>query len=301
MAASRPEFPAFVCAYAASGAGKTTDCGYSFPRALFVAAPNALESIRSTCGYDPSPLRREATTMAQARALIPIAKKGGLDTIVFDDFSYLAEQTFSSIEASWRGKPDLRGMYGQLRTETILFREECRHAGLHVVLNAWEKPPGIRNGFSQRGGPRLPGELPEAMPAMADLVARGATDAARKPWPGVYLTHTDPSWVQKNRFEWVPNPAPMNLGEILRHAGYTIARHAALDWQEEAVEKIAGAFLSAPPDAMSQSAIGRDAFGALEKKTTNPKVIRWTLRDATDRAALRRAAASAITPAVFGW
>ena len=33
---SEPKAPAFGCVYARPKAGKTTDCGYSFPTALFL-------------------------------------------------------------------------------------------------------------------------------------------------------------------------------------------------------------------------------------------------------------------------
>ena len=48
-----PKEPAFVCVYGPPGVGKTTDCGYSFPNALFLAAPGALKPLRSVCGYKP--------------------------------------------------------------------------------------------------------------------------------------------------------------------------------------------------------------------------------------------------------
>jgi len=296
---SQPAHPAFVITYAPSGAGKTVDCGYSFPVAVFAAAPGALESIRSTCGYDPEGQRREVRTMADARNLIKVARESGIKTIVFDDFSHIAEQTFASIEASWRGKPDLRGMYGALATETLTFRDTCRYAGINVILNAWEKQPAIRAGVAHRGGPQLPGNLPEAIPALCDLVLRGSLDPMRKPWPGVYLSAPNASWIQKNRFEAIPATAPMNLGEILRHTGYVIDRHPGLAWQEDAVEKIAKLFLSVQPHEQAEA--GRQAYAALEAKTPNKKVITWTLRDAVDRAALRRMTADSFTATTFGW
>lgn len=45
--------PVLSLSYGPSGIGKTTDTGLSFPNALFIAAPGALQSIRNVAGYDP--------------------------------------------------------------------------------------------------------------------------------------------------------------------------------------------------------------------------------------------------------
>jgi len=88
-----PSEPGFICVYGEPGSGKTTDAGFSFPRALFVAAPGALKPIPVNCGYNPAGQTRRADTIAEATALIPVAQKAGCDAIVFDDFSFLAGGT----------------------------------------------------------------------------------------------------------------------------------------------------------------------------------------------------------------
>ena len=45
--------PPFICVYGNSGIGKTTDMGFAFPNALFVAFAGATKSSVSTCGYTP--------------------------------------------------------------------------------------------------------------------------------------------------------------------------------------------------------------------------------------------------------
>ena len=290
--------PAFICVYGAPGQGKTVDTGYSFPRALFVAAPGALKPIRALCGYDPDPQTRYAATMQDAEALITVAVQGGMDTIVIDDFSFLAEQTFNAIEQGYTGRNGYE-KWGKLKEATLKFRNSARFAAINVVLTCWEKAPATKNGMLLRGGPKLPSDLPESMPAMCDLVLRCATDELRKPWAGVYRCSLDPNWIMKDRDAGCPVVAPMNLAEILRFNGYVIARHPGLPWQEECVALIADAMLST--GGAQDAEIGRKAWGQLESKGYKTPHIVWTMRDAVDRVALRRAARGTTRMQAFGW
>ncbi len=170
-----------VLTYGASGSGKTTDCGYSFPNALFLAVPNSLQSIRSICGYEPASV--ETGTIQEATSILKTAKAKGFDAIVVDDFSFLAEKTFASLDRI----KDSRQRWGKLRDVTLEFRNAARYAGLTIVINCWEKAPSTKNdGTFVRGGAMLSGKLPEQLPAMCDLVLRCGRDPQRKPWSGVY-------------------------------------------------------------------------------------------------------------------
>lgn len=274
--------PFVVLTYGPSGIGKTTDMGYSFPTALFVAAPGALNSIQSVCGYTPN--RTEVTTIEQAtRLVIEAGKSGKYDTVVIDDFSFLAEQTFSALEKSYSGFK----LWGQLRDHTLEFRNQSRYAGVNVVLNAWEQGPKTKHDGSRlRGGPQLSGKLPEQIPAMCDLVLRAVHDPSRQPWPTVYRCSNDPSYVMKDRFNVasVIDPAPMNLAELLRASGRYVARHPQLgDQQEQQVAAIAAQLQGSPADADKVNQFYR----ALIENGTTPQVARWTLRDAVDRAVIR--------------
>jgi hypothetical protein len=60
--------PVLSLSYGPSGIGKTTDTGLSFPNALFIAAPGALQSIRNVAGYDP--LVENATTLLDVTKLV---------------------------------------------------------------------------------------------------------------------------------------------------------------------------------------------------------------------------------------
>jgi len=274
--------PAFVCVYGRSGIGKTTDAGYSFPRGLFLAAPGALKPLHSLCGYAPSEM--EVRTMDEAtRALASAKQQGGFDSVIVDDFSFLAEQTFAAHEKSWSGYK----LFGKLRDSVLAFRDAARFAGLHVIVNCWERSPKIReDGYRLRGGPDLTGKLPEQLPAMCDLVLRADLDPQRKGWPGVYRVNGGQDYVGKDRDDGTPSPAPMNLGEILRHNGYAVSRLPALEWQEPVVEQIASSLTQSDP---------KNDVNTLEQVYAHlltehdPRHARWTVRDGWHRAQLRRA------------
>lgn len=272
-----------ACTYGPSGIGKTTDSGYSFPRALFVAAPGALNSVEKVCGYEPD--RIYVSTIQDATALIKKAAKGGYKTIVIDDFSFMAEQTFAELDKKFKGF----NLWGALRDAALGFRDESRYAGVNVIINCWEQPPKTNNqGARIRGGPKLSGNLPEAIPAMCDIVLRATHETRRKPWPAVYRCHPDPSYVMKDRFDTATlvDPCPMNLGELLRASGIEIERHPDLPDQEEKVEEIANVLSGNPSE---DAEIANTIYTKLVESGVTVSVARWTLRDALDRAVIRSA------------
>ncbi len=274
--------PVVVCTYGPSGLGKTTDVGYSFPTALFVAAPGALGSIESTCGY--SPKRTQVNTIPEATKLIEQVA-GKFETIVIDDFSFLAEQTFSQFEKKYNGFK----LWGELRDAALEFRDKARFAKINVVINCWLQPPKSKpDGTKLRGGPMLPGKLPESIPALCDLVLQCQQEPKRKPWPVVYRCHADPSFVMKDRTNTasVCDPAPMNLGEILRAAGVKISRLPEYKEQEDHVEAIA---TSLTGEVMSDANLLNGIYTGLLKKGLPVHFAKWTLRDATDRFVIRKA------------
>lgn len=284
--------PAFVCIYARPKAGKTTDCGYSFPTALFLATPGALKPLATTCGYDPESRGqvRYIERLADAVKIMPEAKKAGHDAVVADDFSFLVEREWAALEKKFTGFT----LFGKLREEVEAFRDAARYSGLHVIANCWEKPPGIKNGISVRGGPQLHGDLPEKFPALCDLVLRGGTDPMRPgPHKGVYLcSPNDDAYVMGDRHSIAPPIGPMNLAEILRLAGYDIRRLPEAGWQEPMVDAAAGLILDAttnPQEAAErQRTVLSRVVDRLSAQGIDGRLIAWTLRDILDRVALRR-------------
>jgi hypothetical protein len=277
--------PAVICTYGPSGIGKTTDNGYSFPRALFAAAPGALNSIRTTCGYEPEQTNNINTIM-DATKLIEGVQGTRFSTVVFDDFSFLAEQTFQYLEKERR----LSGfkLWGELREATLEFRNKSRYCGITVVLNCWIQPPKVNvAGKKIRGGPKLSGNLPEALPAMCDVVLQAAYEAQRRPWGAVYRCVPEGAYTMKDRFNVATlcDPAPMNLGEIMRAAGYDLPRHPDLPQQEEQVEAIAQKLTG---DPTADAELVNTIYAELIRGGVSVPFARWTLRDALDRAVIRR-------------
>ena len=280
------ERPFVVCTYGPSGIGKTTDMGYSFPRALFLAAPGALISVESVCGYTPE--NGSVSTIKEATTIIEAAA-GQYSTVVIDDFSFLAEQTFSSLEKKYSGFR----LWGELRDSALEFRDKARMSGVNVVLNCWEQPPKTKHDGSRvRGGPMLSGRLPEQIPALCDVVLRAVHEPKNRPWPAVYRCNADPSYVMKDRFHTssLADPVPMNLAEILRASGLNILRHPDLPDQEAKVEAIAS---SLSGDVKADTTLANEIYASLVQSGQSVAVARWTLRDALDRAVLRSAKSQA--------
>jgi hypothetical protein len=283
--------PVLSLSYGPSGIGKTTDTGLSFPNALFIAAPGALQSIRNVAGYEP--LVENASTLLDVTKLVSkvgeYKAKGAdvsIDAVVVDDFSYLAEQTFASLEKKFNGFR----LWGELRDAVLDFRNAARFAKVHVIVNCWEQAPKDRPGGGRvKGGPMLSGNLPEQVPAMFDMVLRCGLDPMRKPWPGIYQCAADPNYIMKDRLNVASaaHPAPMNMAELMRAAGYTVSRRKEIAGQEDMVEKVAQAMVANGPASDKETA--NLVYAQLIKDGVKPQHARWTLRDAMDRAVIRRA------------
>lgn len=269
--------------YGPSGLGKTTDMLYSFPCGLFVAPPGALKPAHNVVGFVPQSI--EAATIMEATDILrKQGKTGAFDAIIVDDFSLLAEQTVAALEKKHSGFK----LWGAVRDVVLEFRDTARHVGMHVILTAHESSPKTTNGCFIRGGPRLPGRLPEDVPTVCDIVLRAATDSTRRGWHACYRNSIDDSqWVTKDRHGVTPDKAPMNLGEILRLAGYTLRRAPGLEWQDEFVTAVSNDLLANPGQ---EKTVLSQAAEACRAQGLNDLHTRWSIRDAVDRVSLARAA-----------
>jgi len=280
-----------IMTYGATGSGKSTDCGYSFPNALFLAVPNALRSIKSICGYEPASV--DVRTIEDATNLIKQAKSKGFDSIVVDDFSYLAENTFAGLDRI----RDTRQRWGKVRDVVIDFRDVARYAGMTIVLNCWEKAPSTKSdGTFVRGGAMLSGKLPEQLAGLFDMVLRCGREPQRKPWAGVYHCQHSSQYIMKDRYGVAcnVNPCPMNLAEILREAkrrdqdlAFEVSRLKGLEWQEEVVENFTLELMASDPKDFTTTV--ETFFGRLLSEGIDPKYARWTIRDVLDRTVIRNA------------
>lgn len=281
--------PPLCMIFGDSGMGKTTDCGYSFPNALYIAAPGALTSIEATCGYKPAEIDAEDITDATAKIKKLLELGAEYDAVVVDDFSFLHQKELSK----WEQKNSKNAFFKFNKTNdaVLAFRNAARYAGLAVIVNCWEKPPKTSGGVYRKGGPALSGQMGEALPSMFDIVLRSGYDPNRRPWTGVYHCSQDPSWVTKDRTNIAGQlkVSPMNLGEILRASGkYNISRLKGLEWQEEVVEQLTLQFLEGMKENPAHVYdLANEAYANLTHKIS-PPFSRWTVRDALDRTIIRR-------------
>lgn len=335
--------PAFALTYGVSKIGKTTDTLYSFPEAFFIAPPGALKPSVNVVGWDvPDAHRYDARSIPDAvRKLKEVTSKPcphcgvRFTSCVVDDFSLLTELSFNLLE-NWgpvtpagKKSPDdfmrpgagLTGwkLWGGIGDEVLDFRDSARRIGVHVLMNCHETGPKIVGGLPQRGGPKLPGKLPESLPAGCDLVVRAASmsgmpGSGKLGWAGVYRCNpNDAGFVSGDRHGVTPDMSPMNIAEILRAAGYVIPRPQALSWMDGAVEYIANMWAGFPPAQDAQTMkfaydwlapnVAALAQYAEHMKTEDGRRhvmlhIRWALRDAYDRVVLQRARANPLN--IFG-
>ena len=288
MRGARLRVPPFVNVYGPSGVGKTAETGRCLSAGTILAAPGATVSITTTWGVTPKveyvKTIEEATKFIESEAKKTPANR--VSGIGVDDFSAMSENTVSIMEKRYSGW----AIWNAVRDVVISFRDAARYAGIALVVNSWEQPPKTRNkggtSYVLPGGPKLPMDLPEQLPAMADVNLR-----AKKVDKGIYglrervYDGTDPQYVQKDRGNIATgNVVPMNLAEILRCAGWDIPRCAELGWVEEA---IAACFklLERHPDNETQ--VFQEVYTQLLAGGADPRHARWATQDAWDRHTLR--------------
>ena len=276
--------PVFGLSYGPSSYGKTADAGLAFPTALFFVRKGGLKSITALGGFMPHSV--EVSDLDDAAKVLR-ENQGKYPAFVFDEFDFLVEDTFRKYERRFSGYK----LFGELKRAVLNFRNDVRETPGHVWLTALEKGPKLKDdGTKIRGGPALTGDLPEKLPAMCDLVLRASRDPMRRPWAGIYRLDVNSSdWVGKDRDNGTPDPAPMNVGEILRFNGYDLPRLPSLPWQEGVVAGIHAKLIDVEEE--QEPEIAQEWYAKLIGQGIGPQAARWTVRDALDRTLLHRAAA----------
>ncbi len=280
--------PAVVGISGPPGLGKTVDCLYSFPRALFIAAPGSLKPAVTTVGWVP---QAEFADNVEGIAKVVQAalqrKNRDFDAVVVDDFG----AAVSSTELEMMGTiKDGRAMYKRLAQVVRKLMEDFRDFGVHVVVSTHKKDPktATNEAPGHPGGPALPGALMTVVPSITDLWVNMYPDAMRRPHPASYAAGLSPMGGQgtRDRHGICGDKAPPNLGELLRKAGYKISRPPGMEWHEEAIEQLAQSVLQ------GQATIQQAATYAVETLRSGnqePWQIRWFLRDLADRIEINRA------------
>jgi hypothetical protein len=127
---TKQTIPPFICVYGNSGIGKTTDMGFAFPHALFIASAGATKSIVSTCGYTPR--ETHVHTVEEATQVVQQMADGKIDgsAIVIDDFSYMVEASLSKMQEKYSGWT----VYGKLRDEIFSFQKNGKRGWNYCCL-----------------------------------------------------------------------------------------------------------------------------------------------------------------------
>jgi hypothetical protein len=273
----------FAVIYGPSKTGKSTATGAAGAGGMFLAHPGGLLPIVNYLGIPDVEYTEPASVEDAARIVQKNAGKH--PTIVIDDFSLLVEQTIQALEK----KHSFGDMWRALRHQVLGMRDAARIAtaqGTHVIFNCHQSPPKTSSGKYVRGGPQLPGQLPEQFAAFADVVARVKYDSTAAPWKYVLRTGPDPEHISGDRLDIFPDPSPMNLGEALRCAGYDIPRPKGLEWMEKIVSRLSDKVLDA--GLIDWRKTLKPAAEKLRKKYELPHV-RWAIQDSLHRAVLLNA------------
>lgn len=113
-------------------------------------------------------------------------------------------------------------------------------------------------------------------------------------WPKAYRTGPHECYVTKDRYNITPPSGvfPMNLGELLRSNGTKIDYPDGLDWMHEAVQRTSDKLfpLLKNVDDINEGELKqiiRECAAETMKTTSNVKHIRWSIKDAIDRANLK--------------
>lgn len=279
--------PVFSIVYGPSGAGKTHSAVGAFAAGLFMAPKRAMGPA-AWYGVDVSKRTVEASGVMEATALI---KQYGtkVPSLVIDDASIMCDIELRRCRKQAKGW----AVFDLLVDRVYDLRDAALAAGCHVMLTFHEQGPRTKEDGGTvkalKGAPLIAGwQLPEKLPAMAEVVAHMVYDKSLGGWPYVYQTGPDPDWVAKDRLSIFPARFPANMGEALRAAGRDVPRPKEFSWMESVVEQGAGLIRPALDGDGNVEDVVRAFASKLGEKVKDPRHVRWAVRDAWDRAQLRR-------------
>ncbi len=280
----------FAIQYGPAKTGKTLASVRAFPNGLFIAPKGALTCAR-WLGWEPKVVEAdEKVGIPQITQIIKQAQ-GDYPAIIVDDFSIICDQELARCKKSHSGW----SAFDAFNQRVYELRDAARAADCHVILNMHEQPPKeVKKDTGTKyipGSPLIPGwQLPEKLPAMADLVIRVIYDEDNSiGWPYMYQSGPDADYITGDRLAITPEKFPLNLREVLLLAGYDVPRPEALQFMDEHVEAIS-------PELAEQLEERRPklkpvlAFHAkkLKEEGLDDRHIRWIFTDALDRAQLRK-------------
>jgi hypothetical protein len=136
-----------------------------------------------------------------------------------------------------------------------------------------------------RGGPALPGQLPEKFSGMVDVIGRAMFTS-----PPLLRGNTSfafalnlTTFLEIDRLSVFPGMAPMNIAEGLRAGGYIIAYPPGLEWIGDVAQKVSERILE--EGISNWSVVLQDVAQKLKGKRALPH-IRWAIQDGLHRATI---------------
>lgn len=299
-----PNDPSFSIIYADLKAGKTSDLLAAFPTAVYIAAPGALAPAESLWGFK-EPKRYDLETFKDVTEFAEKLTPAHF-ALAIDDATLIADRTAAALSRSGLGGWDL---WAVILRHAIRMRDTLRRRGIHCAFTAHPRPAHQEQGVRLRGGPSFQGQCYTKLPAAADFLLRaearaGAGDAfgggngngaggLAIGWPMVYRTGYSPDWLQGSRYG-TPDLAPMNLGEILRLAGFEIPRISGLEWQEAVAMQLAQKLIEVGlgDGVKVKEVLLKIKEVCLKRFSQDLPHIYWAIRDGYDRAVLWNAKAA---------
>tara|TARA_Y100001938_G_C8094002_1_gene436928 strand:- start:737 stop:1690 length:954 start_codon:yes stop_codon:yes gene_type:complete len=273
----------FICLYGPSKAGKTVASAAAGATGVFIGDPAGLMSAQRFLGI-PDLKILPAKTVPEAIAQIEkVVKEGGVPSIVIDDFSLIVEATINEYE----GTKGRGGMWSALTKDVLAARDVARAAtaqGTVVIFNCHEQPPRTSSGKFVRGGPSLPGQLPEKFSGMVDVIGRAMFEPTAAPWKYQLCLEPQADYVSGDRLSVFPGRAPMNIAEGLRAAGYVVPYPKGLEWINKVAQGLSDKILKAGIENW------RDVLQEAAEKLKGKREIahiRWALQDGLHRATIQ--------------
>lgn len=276
--------PVFGGCYGDSGTGKTADALFAFPDAEILCPKGSTKSTRNLHGFEARVFYVKTLDDCMNRVKWWKTQKTRPSALIADDVSLQQQAQLMLVKGknfeTWR-------VILEKILELAMF---VRELDCHFWMTLHEMQPRTFSGQWYRGGPLLAGAASQHLPKSMDVLLRVMPEEKRPMWPFVYqCNNIDRDYVTKDRTNTCSDHVPMNIGEILRCAGYVIPRKKGLEWQEGYTQKICDALLKLDAgNEKGRRAIVEKAFAQLSAKSILDTHATWCIRDAVDRAVLIR-------------
>ena len=277
-----PQKGVFFCLYGPSKAGKTVASAAAGSTGVFIGDPSGLLSARTFLGIEKlniMPGRLVPDITSAIEKITASTKK--IPSIVVDDFSLIVETTINEYEKT-------KGMWSALTRDVLAARDAARIAtdqGIIVIFNCHEQPPRTSSGKFIRGGPSLPGQLPEKFSGMVDVIGRAMYEPTASPWRYQLCFEPQPDYVSGDRLSVFPGKSPMNIAEGLRAAGFSVPYPKGLEWVDAQAGKISTEILSQGIENWGK--VLEIFVAQLKADGKETPHIRWALQDGLHRATIK--------------